>query len=770
MKLVVGPPGSGRTARLLKEARSVLEDRGRVWWLALPNQRAYVYRRATQAGPLLGLEVLQLQQAYYRLLAAARRLKPLLTASARVARVGEALKELTGRLPTPGEARLFARGIAEAKRYGLTWRAVPEVDAEARRFREVFRTYEALKGAHWDLDDARTAAVELAEAGRFEPEADLVIADGFRELSPLEVRFLKALAQRVPVWASLPEVPPGLEATATLAARPNRVVAYRAPNPVSELRWVLTRIKQDLHEGYAPLDLAVIVPEERARAVQVLAEEYGLYLMDETRTSLAETEAGRVLLDLLEFPDHPTPSRAAHLAGLEPLVTAAFDRGLSGREALARLAQELGLQQVYAEWMTRLEPQGDPLAWAEGLIAHFPVLAESPYRAALLDRAREARWLGAGPEFRRWWAALVGEMRVFERPRSGVALLTPEAASGRRFRRAYVVYAVEGAYRTGEREDYFVPEEARLPWERAFEELGLPVRLRGRDAGLWAELRTRADEVILTFPEAEQGGLLEPEGGLVRVAKEAVPPLPEVPPASPLLLEAAPPPARSDEAPALPPVDRVTVEALRDYAACPFRFWARRRLPVDGEPPWWRGLVRAFRERGRLGASALRELAEAYPEAAAWLGAYRERLLELRFGVWLPQRTLPRARLDAVRRNGASEVEIYCFVEPEAHPMTLRDAREKLYARWSELYAAGWILEHGASGVRAVRLWVWPVGGEPVEAYEKPVRRVWDSMRTRAQKAREALNDYQAGRFAPRPGHHCRTCAYADVCRYKEEA
>ncbi|AEB12408.1 PD-(D/E)XK nuclease family protein [Marinithermus hydrothermalis] len=770
MQLVVGPPGSGKTARLLKEARAVLEGRGRVWWLALPSQRAYVYRRATREGPLLGLEVLQLQQAYYRLLAAARRLKPLFTASARVARVGEALKELAGRPPTPGEARLFARGIAEAKRYGLTWRAVPEVDAEARRFKAVFRLYEALKDPHWDLDDARLAAVELAGSGRFEPEADLVIADGFRELSPLEVRFLTGLAQRIPVWASLPKAPPGFTPTQTLPARPSRVVAYRAANPVSELRWVLTRIKQDLLEGYAPLDLAVIVPEERARAVQVLAEEYGLYLMDETRAGLAETEAGRVLLDLLEFPDHPTPSRAAHLEGLEPLVTAAFDQGLSGREALGRLAQELGLQQRYAEWMTALEPQGDPLAWAEGLIARFPVLAESPYRAALLDRAREARWLGAGPEFRRWWAALVGEMRVFERPRSGVALLTPEAASGRRFRRAYVMYAVEGAYRAGEREDYFVPEEARLPWARAFEELGLPVRLRGRDAGLWAELRTRADEVILTFPEAEQGGLLEPEAGLVGLAREAVPPLPEVPPASPLLLEPARPRPLPNEAPELPPAERVSVEALRQYATCPFRFWAERRLPLDGHEAGWRALVRALRERGRLGTNALQELAEAFPEAAAWLGAYRERLLELRFGVWLPQRALPRARLDAVRRNGAGEVEIYRFVEPEAHPMTPQDAREKLKARWSELYAAGWILEHGAGGVRAVRLWVWPVGGAPVEAYKKPVRQVWASMRTRAQKAREALDDYRSGRFAPRPGYHCRTCAYADVCRYKEEA
>jgi ATP-dependent helicase/nuclease subunit B len=63
---------------MLEHAHEVLARKGRVWWVCLPNQRAYVYRRATQNGAILGLEVLSSQQVYYRLLAHALKLQPLL--------------------------------------------------------------------------------------------------------------------------------------------------------------------------------------------------------------------------------------------------------------------------------------------------------------------------------------------------------------------------------------------------------------------------------------------------------------------------------------------------------------------------------------------------------------------------------------------------------------------------------------------------------------------------------------------------------------------
>ena len=95
------------------------------------------------------MEFLSSQQVYYRLLAHALKLKPLVVGTGRIALVGEALKKLHDALPSPGEARLFTRAIAEAKRFGLSWREVtahnPD-DHEVARFRAVFRLYEDLKG------------------------------------------------------------------------------------------------------------------------------------------------------------------------------------------------------------------------------------------------------------------------------------------------------------------------------------------------------------------------------------------------------------------------------------------------------------------------------------------------------------------------------------------------------------------------------------------------------------------------------------------------
>ena len=99
--------------------------------MGLPSQRSYLYTRATAHGAVLGLEFLSSQQVYYRLLAAALKLKPLLVGTGRIALVGEALLTCYGELPAPGEARLFTRAIAEAKRFGLEPQTLPQTDRES---------------------------------------------------------------------------------------------------------------------------------------------------------------------------------------------------------------------------------------------------------------------------------------------------------------------------------------------------------------------------------------------------------------------------------------------------------------------------------------------------------------------------------------------------------------------------------------------------------------------------------------------------------------
>ncbi len=771
MNLLIGPAGAGKTGRLLARAREVMREGRRVWWVGLPSQRAYVYRRATQAGALLGLEFLSSQQVYYRLLARALKLKPLVVGTGRVALVGEALLELRGELPAPGEARLFTRAIAEAKRFGLSHEDVKGKDEETKRFKDVFRVYEAVKGERWDYDDFRTEALRLARDGEARPEADVVIVDGFREVGPLELDLYKALSCTTELWLSLPEAPPGVSATERVEESvPPRTAAslttHRAPNPVSEARWVLRSLKRDLAEGRDPLELAVILPEREIRAFLTLADEYGVPTMDETPKALADTLAGRLLLDLLELPDHPTASKLLALPELAPLAKAALDRGVAGLQAMTVLAEELGLSERLKRWLAVLEVPTDELAWAEELLstslAELRRDEDSPldwkrFKDHALQRAKEASTIAKGASFRAWWAALLHETFVFDRPRGGVAVLNATLASGRRFGRVYLMRAVEGAYSVGEGEDYFVPEDDRQPLPVVFERYGLPKRFLGRDRGLFAELLTRADEVTVTYPEADQGGPLVPQRELVGAGASR---LPEVAAASRLEL-----PGTAYRAPLETlNLGTVSLQKLMRYDRCAFQYWAETRLKEESEAPWWLLLLNEMRGYTRLTTARLGTLKATYPDAAAWLDVYEEDLSNLLFGVTLPEDADgPHAYLDATLRQG-SEVVFYRFVEPG----TVTDeagAQAYLKKRWNEFWAAGYTLERYKGRVSGVRLVVWPIQGAPIDAFGGPFTYPVQLVKSSQRKAARAYSRFAAGDLSPSPGFICRACRVLDVCR-----
>jgi len=768
VKLLIGPAGSGKTTYLLERAHEAMRQGKRVWWVGLPGQRAYLYRRATEGGAVLGLEFLSSQQVYYRLLANALKLKPLVVGTGRIALVGEALKELTGELPAPGEARLFTRAIAEAKRFGLSWRDVDADDAERARFKAVFRAYEQVKGERWDYDDFRSEAFSLASQGGVRPEADLIIVDGFRELGPLELGLYGALgketAKTTEVWLSLPEAPPGVGASEALSARTAQPArAHHAANPVAEARWVLRALKRDLASGADPLSLAVVLPEREVRAFAALADEYGVPLMDETPKALADTPGGRLLLDLLELPDYPTPSKLLALPELVPLANAALRRALAGREALTLLAKDLGLERAWSAWLARLETPGDELAWARELLESLPELSRHPqggwqgFKAHALERAKEAAQLAKGAQFRAWWGTLLQETTLFDRPKGGVALLTPTLVSGRRFRKVYLMRALEGAYRAGEGEDYFTPEEARRPLREVFARFGLPKRFLGRDALLFAELLTRGDEVIVTYPEADQGGPRAPELALTGGAS----PLPELPAGSPLELGRV-----ASFAPTLSPVPLgpASLQALSRYSDCGFRYWAERF--VERETPWWRALVRDLRALERFSGARLEALCSRYPEAAGWLSEVEAELTPLSFGVTLPaQGDGPFARLDAAGRTGRV-VRLYTFVEPgELGAEAAQDFFTR-QGRWNELWASAYLLEQHR--VARVHLYLWPVLGAPVAAFEGGIDHVWRRMRSLQGRVRGVYARFAAGDVSPKPGYGCRSCEVFDLCRVGE--
>jgi hypothetical protein len=834
VKLVIGPPASGKTTRLLEVAKSYLQQHKRVWWICLPAQKAYFYRRATQGGAVLGLEVLTSQQLYYRLLAASFGLKPILTGPGRVALVSQALLSESGtlppgvqsetvpigklppgvqpetvpigklppgvqpetvpigklppgvqpetvpigKLPNPGEARLFARAIAEAKRNAVKPGQIPPISPEARRLQQVYDCYEELKRQHgyWDYDDFRLGALELLEQGQGQVEADLVVVDGFRELGVLELRLLQALSSKVPVWVSLPEAPPGFRPDEVLDHSAIPTQTYRAQNPVTEARWVLRSIKRDLALGVPALEIAVIAPETRIAALLTLADEYGLPLISQLASTAADTPEGRLLLELLRLPDYPTPTGLLAVPELAPLGRAALERSLVGPEAIMRLAQELGLQQVWAWWLSRLKPPGEEgssfshspqdkalhpsLTWASELLDALPEVRHSPRRASLMERAREAHQIATGPDFRHWWAALLAETYLPHRPPGGVALLTPTLASGQRWKKLYLTYAVEGAYGIGEEEDYFVPEEVRVGLKEALQMAlaraggQLPKRFLGRDRLLMQELKTRADQVIITYPEASQEGPLEPEPALVTGSPSY---LPKLPPASLLDL------ARSRGYKASlgqVKLGRARVEDLRRYSECGLQYWAVQFDHQPAEREWWWHWVHELRKVEKLVEERLQALAQQFPQAEDWMRHHQQHLSELTLGFKLEGQGLE-VRLDAVWRKG-TEAHIYRFVAPNTHP---EDADQQVRRRWSERWAAGYLLSEFAGRIKNVYLWAWPVLGEPVLVYDKPIEKVWSALANLLGMAQEVHSRYKAGVVEPSPGFRCRSCGVRDVCR-----
>jgi ATP-dependent helicase/nuclease subunit B len=793
-RLITGPPGAGKTHRLVGSARAAAARGQRVVWVALPHQRAYLYRRLTDGGALLGVEVVSGQQLMYRVLAAARALRPLVVGSERLALVGEALREATGAVPAPGEARLFAQAVAEVKRHGLDPGDLddaagrlaiggPADSLEAGRLAEAFRRYQDGLGQRADYDDVRMSALRLALAGRADPGCDVLVVDGASELGPLDLTFYRALGERLEVWVSLERAPPGWPADERLAARPADVRAHRFPNPVAEARWVMRSVKRDLAEGVPERELAVITPGRLARALTVLAAEYGVPLVDETPRTLADTRAGRLLLELLEVPDHPTPTRLLAVPELAPLARAALDRGVAGRDAVAALASELGVAERWRAWRDALTPHGDPRAWAAGVVdlalQHAASSAPSPgdatgergddlagLRDPLLARGLEALRLGSADGLAGWWAALLRETRLPHTPRAGVAVLDAAHASGRRFRKAYLTGATAGAYSAGEREDYFFPDDVRRPWQavleaaltgparRADATIALPRRYRGADAALADALLARADTLVVTYAEADQGGPLRADP---RLAADPTPP-PQQPAGSPLEV-AGVTPYRAPDGPVEP--SRVSAEGLRRSDPCTFRVWAERLVPDSRPVPWGVRLRRALTAEEALDPARLEALRERFPEAAGWLETHRSRLERLRYGVVVPaEGELPTARLDAVERAGQLMRVLRFVTAAEEADASLDPGR-----RWNELYAARTLLRYPS--VDAVQLVAWPLLGEPSVLTPAPLTRDAGSVRLErlARDLDERWRRWRSGPPRPTPGHHCRACGVRDVCR-----
>lgn len=787
MKLITGPAGSGKTAHLLQIAQAATRAGKRVWWVGLPHQRAHVMRRLTSlAGVVMGFEFMSTQQLYTRLISDNSHLLALLPPlpnTERIAMVGGAIAEINQGTPGPGEAKLFAASIAELKRHNLTPDDIPTSDPETDLLKQVFQTYERLRqdvrgqGEFWDYDDYRIQAAKLLNKRKpITVAADLVIFDGFRTYTPLELTILKRLAKRAEVLASaiiLPEKAP--KPKARFDERPTNRHVYRADNPIEELRFVLRSVKQDLANGMDPLEVGIIAPEGDHPFIETLAQEYGVPLMPSVPTKLSQTAAGALLMDLLTFVENPSPSKLERLPELYDLAVTARRENMTGMDGIALVAQHLDLTKELNAWVERLSPPdqaADAEAWALDLIDSLPGIDAGATRVGwetlrelMARHAREATHLGGGKSYRDWFASLLDDSPVPAIHNGAVQLLTAVPASGVQFQKAYLTSAMTGAYTLGEGEDYFVPEEWRgdLPSDKHSRRPFLPRRFAGMETVLHQELRSRAAEMIVTFSAADQNARNFAEPDLVGNPSDAQP-LPSTPAGSPVELYGYQPFEPVGEFPEdqLP----TSVEGLRSFQECPVKYWGQQNLPRDDEEPWWVALVRDMRNmEDTADEQAVKNVAGRNSIARDWLLANAGELGQYKYGVSIPKDPdgpessyVHAAHMDTTR----GVATLLRFVEP-GRVTSDREANSLIYDRWNELWAAAYLLKHYGNILHRVDIKVWPILGEPYLG-----RKVTSNDRVaveRLQKARSAVGALKQPSFEPKPGHYCRVCDFAKVCR-----
>lgn len=310
-------------------------------------------------------------------------------------------------------------------------------------------------------------------------------------------------------------------------ATPEEARALRFADQEDEVRWVLTEVKALLRSGADPQAVALIARDEALYGplVRAVADEYRLPVKLSYAVGLRETRLGAWLGDLTEslrseLPFEPTARLLAH-----PLSrvldadrwTAARERHPHGLSEWTALASELGT----LDWPGR----GTRSSYREQLDRTLAALGVRERLAAMarlsLDRRAERKLraglneLSAEPgvvrldaflaELDDLLAALTVPIDPPEVP--GVALHSPLAVFGARFRHIFVLGMAEGLTPAPVRDDPLLDffERSRLRGAGLALESAAEAAERER-MSFWAALDTAERAVTLTYPELAGGG------------------------------------------------------------------------------------------------------------------------------------------------------------------------------------------------------------------------------------------------------------------------
>ena len=499
MKVLIGPPGAGKTRDALGHATGAAAGLRRVIVATLPPAWRYLTRRlARQGRAVLGVEVRHLQAVYTEILAHAGKLGKPFDHVDRLVTVARLLGSAG-----PGKARLFAGAIGEFKRFGLGPDFEP-FDGFTEELRDVFKRYEDFKDrlGIQDLDDRRLLAIRVAREGTTIP-FDTLVVDGLREVTPLEARFLRELAAGgVDVLLTLPAPAFGVDGK-RLPPRSLEVRRYLLDNPVNEARFVLAEAARALEEGLHPAEVAVIVPEGLAPLYREIAANLGLPLTDELRRLTEVDPAAATLVEILELPDHPTPAALARIPGLEPLADRLAAWEAAGKEALRAALGEAdeATRRRWEEVLGLLEREKVDETW---VLEVARLAGGAEHEEALLRAGFRAIQAGdTGGRAREWWRHLIENLRVAAEG-EGITLTAPERLAGRRYLRAFVAGATATRYDHRTSEDFFFPEEARAKIP------DLPPRLRDQAARFFQEIAGCGEQTVITAHRTGTAGLEDP--------------------------------------------------------------------------------------------------------------------------------------------------------------------------------------------------------------------------------------------------------------------
>jgi ATP-dependent helicase/nuclease subunit B len=835
IELLTGPAGSGKTRSAVNRALECAKRGERVIVLTLPNQRAQFLERLAANGPSLGVEVTNLQNIAYRLLDRLGENRPVVLNPGRVALTARILERTLERSIGPGEARLYARAVAECKRFGFVPAATGEPYQDT--LAQIYSGYEAALIASdlQDLDDVRLRLTALLETRPLELGAHLIV-DGYRSFNPSELEVIRALSNIA--RSSLVTLPAGspdthLEAWAHPLRQPEiRAIGSRLnasvkrldgtgkpwaglpktvrletySNPVEEARATLRQIKTLMHEGTRAQDIAIVIPNPIfVRVLEALGREYTVPIAPETQGGALETPDGRKLEALLAAPARDYPVRELRaLSGLEPdlaiLADALEQAGVAAGSSAYPLVcfDQNALDALERVRLIAQPPEtgtaAELVAWFETLLERF--VRDAPFAesarvmareaARILEPTSETSMTGAG--FTDWLRNLLSSLQVTHPDAGrGVAVVTAEEISGRRFDHVYVIGATDGAYKSGDGEDFFVPEEQRDQLEQLLRLIpGLPEKLNGLEDSSFFDILTRANTSLhISHPRAERGASLRPHPRLVQLGANSTNSSKVPATASTLELAAAQYLQAVQPRAAWKIKPRATTRAndLERAAQCNLRSWADAALPAPARASGlvtdellrsWGSKMRRAKWKGE-DTHALEVVPDEHKDRLASLASgFRSRLeqviesrvpgqpgVDVQLGF--------RANLDGIeftldgvrfKRDPSGQIrstEIFRVLEDanDGYSQFMNAERQR------EWWFAHAMAERGS----IVTFWAWDLNNQPkfVMNLEKPYaqRRLAESL-VALEETKHAL---ETGSITANPGFHCRLCTQRDVCR-----